>query len=81
MRKKNTHITYMKIFCASSTNTQIIFKSFKKPIVLLYAVNCTYFWNSHSRLSSGQTCRVFNQREMQWKWNACYAKKNVKKLK
>lgn len=32
-KKKNTHITYMKIFCASSTNTQIIFKSFKKPIV------------------------------------------------
>eukprot|EP00416_Gambierdiscus_australes_P045564 CAMPEP_0171092830 /NCGR_PEP_ID=MMETSP0766_2-20121228/37613_1 /TAXON_ID=439317 /ORGANISM="Gambierdiscus australes, Strain CAWD 149" /LENGTH=94 /DNA_ID=CAMNT_0011551143 /DNA_START=31 /DNA_END=311 /DNA_ORIENTATION=+ len=29
-----------------------------------------YFWNSHSPLSKGQTCRVFNQREMQWKWKA-----------
>ena len=29
-----------------------------------------YFWNSHSRLSKGQTCRVFNHRKMQWKWNA-----------
>ena len=29
-----------------------------------------YFWNSHSVLSSGQTWRVFSQREMQWKWKA-----------
>jgi len=28
------------------------------------------FWKSQSRLSNGQTCRVFSQREMQWKWNA-----------
>ena len=31
-----------------------------------------YFWNSQSLLSSGQTWRVFSQREMQWKWKACY---------
>ena len=35
----------------------------------------THFWNSHSRLSSGQTCLVFSQREMQWKWKACYKMK------
>lgn len=29
-----------------------------------------YFWNSQSVLSRGQTWRVFNQREMQWKWKA-----------
>ena len=29
-----------------------------------------YFWKLHSLLSSGQTWRVFSQREMQWKWNA-----------
>lgn len=27
-------------------------------------------WNSHSLLSRGHTWRVFNHREMQWKWNA-----------
>ena len=27
----------------------------------------TYFWNSHSLLSSGQTWRVLSQREIQWK--------------
>lgn len=31
----------------------------------------TYFWSSHSRLSSGHTFLVLSQREMQWKWNAC----------
>ena len=31
-----------------------------------------YFCNSHSRLSRGQTFRVLSQREIQWKWNACY---------
>ena len=30
----------------------------------------SYLWNSHSRLSRGQTCRVLSQREMQWKWKA-----------
>ena len=30
-----------------------------------------YFWNSHSLLSSGHTCLVFNHLDMQWKWNAC----------
>jgi hypothetical protein len=30
-----------------------------------------YFWNSQSRLSSGQTCLVLSHREMQWKWKAC----------
>lgn len=30
-----------------------------------------YFWNSQSRLSSGQTDRALSHREMQWKWNAC----------
>lgn len=34
----------------------------------------TYFWNSHSLLSRGQTWRVFNHREMQWKWKACCGK-------
>ena len=34
-----------------------------------------YFWNSQSRLSSGQTWRVLSQREMQWKWKACYTLK------
>lgn len=29
-----------------------------------------YLWNSHSLLSSGQTCLVLSQREMQWKWKA-----------
>jgi len=29
-----------------------------------------YFCSSHSRLSSGQTCLVFNHRDMQWKWKA-----------
>ena len=32
-----------------------------------------YFWNSQSLLSSGHTCLVFNQRDMQWKWKACYS--------
>lgn len=32
----------------------------------------THFWSSHSRLSSGHTLRVLSQREIQWKWNACY---------
>jgi hypothetical protein len=32
----------------------------------------TYFCNSHSRLSRGQTFLVFSQREMQWKWKACW---------
>lgn len=32
----------------------------------------TYFWSSHSLLSRGQTLRVFSQREIQWKWNACF---------
>lgn len=31
----------------------------------------TYFCISHSRLSSGHTLRVFSQRDIQWKWNAC----------
>merc|ERR1719333_1726929 len=31
---------------------------------------CPYFWNSQSLLSRGQTCLVFSQREMQWKWKA-----------
>jgi hypothetical protein len=31
-----------------------------------------YFWNSQSRLSSGQTDRALSHREMQWKWNACW---------
>ena len=31
-----------------------------------------YFWNSQSRLSSGQTWRVLSHREMQWKWKACW---------
>lgn len=35
----------------------------------------TYFWNSHSLLSSGHTCRVLSQREMQWKWKACWKKR------
>jgi len=35
----------------------------------------TYFWNSHSLLSRGHTWRVFNQRDIQWKWNACWNKK------
>lgn len=29
-----------------------------------------YFWNSQSRLSSGQTCRALSHLDMQWKWNA-----------
>lgn len=29
-----------------------------------------YFWNCHSLLHRGQTCRFFSQREMQWKWKA-----------
>ena len=32
----------------------------------------TYFWNSHSLLSRGHTCLVLSQREIQWKWNACW---------
>jgi hypothetical protein len=35
-------------------------------------VASTYFCISHSRLSSGHTFLVLSQREMQWKWNACY---------
>lgn len=31
----------------------------------------TYFWNSHSLLSNGQTCLVLSQRDIQWKWKAC----------
>lgn len=33
-------------------------------------VHRPYFWNSQSRLSSGQTWRVLSHREMQWKWKA-----------
>ena len=36
-----------------------------------------YFWNSQSLLSRGHTCLVFNQREMQWKWNACCIRLSV----
>ena len=36
-----------------------------------FTLHCTYFWNSHSLLSKGHTCLVFNHREIQWKWNAC----------
>lgn len=28
---------------------------------------------THSLLSKGQTCLVLSQREMQWKWKACWA--------
>ena len=37
----------------------------------------TYFWNSHSLLSNGHTCRVLSQREMQWKWKACWKKRQI----
>ena len=33
-------------------------------------VQCPYFWNSQSLLSSGQTCLVLSHLEMQWKWKA-----------
>jgi hypothetical protein len=36
----------------------------------------TYFWNSHSLLSRGHTCLVLSQREIQWKWNACWNQRN-----
>lgn len=38
----------------------------------------TYFWNSHSRLSKGQTLRVFSQREMQCWWKACFTDGQVR---
>lgn len=43
-------------------------------LVYIHSVNKRYtnFCNSHSLLSKGHTLRVFNQREIQWKWNACY---------
>jgi hypothetical protein len=37
----------------------------------LFSSQRPYFWNSQSLLSRGHTWRVFNQREMQWKWKAC----------
>ena len=40
-------------------------------------VRAAYFWNSHSRLSSGHTCRVLSHLEMQWKWKACYGAPNT----
>lgn len=46
----------------------------KKKIWKIY--QWPYFWNSHSLLSRGQTCLVFNHLEMQWKWKAC-CKKNI----
>jgi hypothetical protein len=36
------------------------------------ALHRPYFWNSQSRLSSGQTWRALSHLEMQWKWKACY---------
>lgn len=42
---------------------------------ILKSVQDTYFWNSHSLLSSGHTWRVLSQREMQWKWKACWKRK------
>lgn len=42
------------------------------PAGKLHYKTDTYFWNSHSLLSSGHTCLVFNQREIQWKWKACW---------
>lgn len=36
----------------------------------------THFWNSHSLLSSGHTCLVFSQRDIQWKWKACWGKES-----
>ena len=44
-------------------------------LIRMYSPHRPYFWNSQSRLSKGQTCRVFSQREMQWKWKACYGKR------
>lgn len=35
-----------------------------------HSVYFPYFWNSHSALSRGQTCRVFSQRDMQCRWKA-----------
>ena len=35
----------------------------------------TYFCNSHSLLSRGQTFLVLSHREMQWKWKACWSQK------
>jgi hypothetical protein len=37
----------------------------------------TYFCSSHSRLSRGQTFLVLSQREMQWKWKACWVKEQI----
>lgn len=56
------------------------FKTVNDLLQLLISLKCkspyTHFWNSHSRLSRGQTWRVFSQREMQWKWKACWTQHN-----
>jgi hypothetical protein len=49
------------MFVLAETHLSTAFASVYRP----------YFWNSQSRLSSGQTCRVLSHREMQWKWKAC----------
>lgn len=41
-----------------------------KLFQILWIPQCPYFWNSHSLLSKGQTWRVFNHLEIQWKWKA-----------
>lgn len=55
--------------------TMIIYIYRTSGLFILKSVQDTYFWNSHSLLSSGHTWRVLSQREMQWKWKACWKTK------
>ena len=47
-----------------------IFLPKKFCLFLFFFFQRPYFWNSHSLLSNGHTCLVFNQRLIQCKWNA-----------
>jgi len=56
--------------CAAATIIPIMNRFCACEFPFLIPSQRPYFWNSQSLLSSGHTWRVFNQREMQWKWNA-----------
>jgi len=64
----NVRVSTYLIFISTSRKTTRFF--------ILKSVQDTYFWNSHSLLSSGHTWRVLSQREMQWKWKACWKRKS-----
>jgi len=68
----STHICSSNSLCSVWASTiPFIRTSYQSFLTILQTIpHRPYFWNSQSLLSSGQTCRVLSQREMQWKWKA-----------